>query len=209
VTQDRFKNLLPRLRARSSERDAALSEARTGFFFHRNGFRITLWEPEIVKSRPGDLEIRWLSEDAIFIEVKGPGWESELAPADLKAGRQKAPKHIDGEIRWTDPAARISCAIKKALPKFALNRPTMLVVVEDFFVSPMEWVPLLRIIDYRLRQCMKQPVCKVLGAIFLLRPICFGSEVRYLTHFIENESAAPLCAIPVPVRMGLSASNLA
>jgi len=52
------------------------------------------------------------------------------------------------------------------------------------------------------------PDCRVLGAVFLLRPTCHGSEIQYLTHFIENESAAPLCGISVPVSTGLSANNL-
>ena len=85
-SQGVLDSMMSRLTARESERDGALAEARTGFFFSRNGFRIVEWEPEAVMGRPGDLEIQWRDTPTIFVEVKGPGWEGELSDEEIRAG---------------------------------------------------------------------------------------------------------------------------
>jgi len=46
--QGQFQRYLPRLRARAKERDAALAEARAGFYFHQKNFSILQWEPVAV-----------------------------------------------------------------------------------------------------------------------------------------------------------------
>ena len=76
---------------------------RVAFFFHRIGFQILQWEPEAVKGRPGDLEIRWRDTEPIFVEVKGPGWKGELTADEIKVGRSDRPKHVDGEGRAVGP----------------------------------------------------------------------------------------------------------
>src|SRR5438034_6559839 len=98
---DVFDRFLPRLTA--IEWQGALEEARTAFFFFRNGFRITAWEPRAVPTRPGDLEIQWQDTESIFVEVKGPGWEGELTPEQIRAGRARKPKYIQAEARAVGP----------------------------------------------------------------------------------------------------------
>lgn len=131
-----FERFLPRLRARESERDGALAEARTGFFFQRNGFRIVAWAPEAVLDRPGDMEVQWQDTEPVFVEVKGPGWEGELSAEEIRAGRRFLPKYINAEGRAVGPVARVVSAVDKALPKFAPDRINLVVVVDDLFVSP-------------------------------------------------------------------------
>ena len=73
-----LETFLPRLLAR--EWEGAFAEARVGYFFKRNGFKVLNWEPMKVPDRPGDIDIQWMETEPIFVEVKGPGWKGELAP---------------------------------------------------------------------------------------------------------------------------------
>ena len=137
--QAALDKFLPRLQAREREMQAALAEARAGFFFCRNGFRILGWAPEEVSGRPGDLEIQWLDTEPIFVEVKAPGWESELTQRERLGSRKDLPKNINLEPRAIAPHERVVYAVLKALPKFAENRANLVVVHDDLFVSPLEF----------------------------------------------------------------------
>src|SRR5262245_59335252 len=124
---------LSRLIASTSQRDSALEELRVAFFFERNSFRITEWGPrggrgEFMVSGPSAIR-------EIFVEVKSPGWESELTRQELDAGRKALPKYINGEARWFDPINSIRLVIKKAYPKFRPDQSNLLVIADDLFVS--------------------------------------------------------------------------
>ncbi len=75
---------------------------RFAYLLYCIGFVITQWEPEAVAGRPGDLEVTWKESEPIFIEVKGPGWESELSDQDRAAGRIAKGKNVDMEVRAVD-----------------------------------------------------------------------------------------------------------
>lgn len=199
-------DFLPRLCARETERDAALAEARMGFFFARNGFRILRWEPEEVPDRPGDIDIQWRDTEAIFVEVKGPGWEGELSKEALDAGRQHGPKYINAEARAIDPSERVAFAVKKALPKLAPSRINLVAVVDDLFMSPTE-IPRV-ILDHRLNLVLAEPQCRVLAGIFLMNPVSYsgGDGVEYRTYFVANVNAER--RLPDAVVAGFLASNL-
>ena len=188
-----FQKYLSRLRGNANQRDGALAEARTSFFFHRNGFSILTWEPEEVSNRPGDLEIQWAGISSIFVEVKGPGWEGELTKQEL-ATRKGQPKYIHGEARSVDPVERVIYAADKALPKLSSNKANMLVVVDDLFVSPLD-MPRDTMEDRIKYEIAKSKYAR-LGAILLLNPVCYIDEVDYRTRFIENPAANVACAIP-------------
>ena len=51
-----LETFLPRLLAR--EWEGAFAEARVGYFFKRNGFKVLNWEPMKVPDRPGDIDIQ-------------------------------------------------------------------------------------------------------------------------------------------------------
>jgi hypothetical protein len=204
VVQEVFDRFLPRLRAR--ERDGALAEARAGFFFHRNGFRIIRWEPEEVHNHPGDLDIQWRTSEPIFIEVKGPGWEGELSEVERQAGRLNHPKYINAEGRAIAPAEHLLFAVSKALPKLSESRINLIVVVDDLFVSPIELPK-----DYLtsvICQGIAGPQFRVVGGVFLLNPViysCSNDFVEYRKYFIPNGSA--LRPLPDIVREGFIAGN--
>lgn len=205
VAQGVFERFLPRLRARETERDGALAEARTGFFFHRNGFRILQWEPEAVAGRPGDLDIQWRDTEPFFVEVKGPGWEGELTRDEIAEGRTTAPKYINAEARAIDPTERVVYAVEKALPKFSPDRINLVVVVDDLFFSPTELPkPLL---EGRLTRALVEDRFRPVAGIFLLNPCSYTGEnqVEYIDHYIPNPKAARF--LPNAVHDGLLAGN--
>ena len=188
-SQDQFERFLPRLSARKGERDGALAEAFVGFFFARNGFRILRWEPVVIQDRPGDLEVQWDTTAPIFVEVKGPGWESELSPSERSQGRASQPKYIDTEARWMAPAEKFRYAVTKALPKLGIERPNLIVIADDVFVSPLEWEPLKRHVSSILEHFLREPAYSAVGAVLMIRPILYEKTVQYLIGFVDNEFA--------------------
>jgi hypothetical protein len=130
-----FQRFCPRLTATKTQRDETLQEIRVAYFFDLRKFPITSWEPLGHGVKTGEFCIRTSPSDHVFIEVKSPGWEGELGPAERAAGRAKQEKYIDGKVRWHEPWERIRFTIQKAYPKFSPNQPNLLVIADDFFVS--------------------------------------------------------------------------
>lgn len=203
VAHGMFERFLPRLRARESERDAALAEARAAFFFARNGFRILAWEPEAVAGRPGDLEIQWTNTEPIFVEVKGPGWEGELSKEEIAAGRQHGLKYINAEGRAVGPIGRVVYCLGKSVPKFDPKRVNLVVVVDDLFISPTELPK-----DYlqqSLQHELAAPEYAKVGGVFLLNPASHSGPIEYRKFFVPNTGA--LVQMPALVLEGLLAGN--
>lgn len=195
-TQQMFHRFLPRLRAREREMTSALAEARAGFFFHRNGFRILRWEPEEVCGHPGDLDIQWGETDPIFVEVKGPGWEGELTEAERKARRKELPKYIDAESRLIAPLNPVFYAVNKALPKLAERRSNLVVLVDDLFVSPIDLPNAFLTSD--VENFLSDSTRRCVGGVFLLKPVCHGDFVEYSRYFVRNIGAVrPLPDLPI------------
>ena len=194
-------DFLPRLAAR--EWEGALAEARAGFFFHRNGFRILRWEPEAVQGRPGDLEIRWRDTLPIFVELKGSGWEGELTPNEIAAGRQHSDKCINAEARAVGPIGRVVYAMEKALPKLDASRGNLVVVVDDLFISPTELPKgcLASSLAHKIKATDFRPI----SGLFLINPVSYGSPVEYRKYFVANPNA--VTALPDTVAEGLSMGN--
>lgn len=203
VAQGVFERFLPRLRAREREKTAALAEARAGFFFHRNAFRIIRWEPEEVPGRPGDLDIQWRDSEPIFVEVKGPDWQAELTDVKRGAGRKDLPKYINAEGRAIAPQERVTYAISKALPKLGERRANLVVVVDDLFVSPLDLPK-----DYLtavIAKDLTDPARNLVGGVFLLNPVCYGDVVEYRKYFVPNVDA--IHPLPGAVTEGLMIGN--
>ena len=200
-TRGMLEKLLPRLWAR--EREGTFAEARTAYFFSRNGFQVLRLEPEEVKGRPGDLEIQWLNTEPIFVEIKGPGWEAELSTDQLKAGRQHQPKHIHLEARAVDPVGPTLWAIDKALPKLSPTRCNLVVLMDDLFISPVDlpqgWLP--QILDKHLAASER----KVVSGVYILNPVSYGEGVEYRKFFHPNRSASR--RLPGVVVQGLLNGN--
>ena len=194
--------LLPRLLAR--EWEGAYAEARVGYFFKCNAFRILKWEPLEVPDRPGDLDIQWKETEQIFVEVKGPGWEGELSDEERKTGRKNQPKYINAEARMLDTIGSIAKAIDKALPKFSPARANIVATSDDLFMSALD-MP-LDMLEARILRHLKETRCACVGGVLVLQVVKPSDrQLEYRHYFISNPSGThPLSE---EVVKGLKAGN--
>ena len=132
----RFEAVLSRLQARPREREAAVSEIRSAWFLESAGAPIISWEPAAT-SRPGEFEVQWPNSGVVFVEVKGPTWQSELSDAQKRGPRKDQPRFINGDIRWHDTRVEVRYAAMKTMGKLDRGRPNILVVADHLFVSPV------------------------------------------------------------------------
>lgn len=204
VAQDQFQRFLPRLRGKESQLEGALAEIRFAYFLHCNRFRILEWEPTAVTGRPGDLEVGWRGSAPIFIEVKGPGWESELTEDERLGTRKGVGKNVDLEVRAVDSIGPTLYAIDKSLPKFSKDRCNVVAVVDDLFVSPTGLPP--GWVDGVIQKHLAEPARLKVAGVFLLRPEMYGESVEYIYRFVPNNSAER--PLPTAVLQGWLESNL-
>ena len=201
---DMFGSFLPRLRGNLNQRNGAFAEARAAFWFRRNGFKITHWEPQVT-NQPGDLEVRWPATTPIFVEVKQRTWQAELSQDERLGGRKDEPRYKNAEFRWLDQDEQVLCGAHKARPKFAPDRPNLVVIAEHMFRSPVDGCDP----EYVARTIAK-PGFDPVGAILCLDAVlmCAENVVRYRTLFIENPRAAGTAwEIPASVAEGLRQAN--
>ena len=154
--------------------------------------------------RPGDIEIQWRDTNPIFVEVKGPGWEGELSTEEHAAGRSHHPKYDceKPEPRSVDPIERVFFGVSKALPKLANHRVNLVVIVDDLFVSPLDFP---KTYAAGLTKRITDPTYEAVGGVFLLSPVAYGDSIEYRKYFLPNLGAAR--PLPQAVLEGLTAGN--
>ena len=71
----------------------------------------------------------------IFCEVKSLGWEREIVEREgVNSPRLNQSKYIRGEGGSFDNSSYVQATVLKAYPKFPINQPTLLILVDDFKV---------------------------------------------------------------------------
>src|SRR5258708_453810 len=111
LTPEKF---LGQLRGKLGQREGAMGHARAAHWLHRNGYKITDWEPKATNN-PGDLEFQLRATPRVFAEVKHRTWQSELTREQIDAGRGKELPYKNGEILFPDPERAIIEAADKAI----------------------------------------------------------------------------------------------
>ncbi len=129
-------NVPVKLRQRNHQRDEALNELRVAYWFHHMNFPIVQWEPPGLNGKVGEYLIQ-AGADKVFVEIKSPGWESELSDAERLAGRTHQPKYqgIGGGAFGNWQAVHRCIASPKTYPKFAPTQPNLLVIADDLMVT--------------------------------------------------------------------------
>lgn len=189
-----FGRFLPRLTDDLRAFNAALAEVRAARVFDELGFRITNWEPPSPTGNPGDLEVTWPPSTAIFVEVKGPDWQSELSPSELRGERKGRGKWVDLEGRSVSPTDSAFDVIRRnALKKFTGLRPNLVVIVDDLFVSPAQ---ARGVIDEKVVEFFREPDVAVLGGILFITLDYVNGQIRYFVNFYENSQPLPTCQLP-------------
>src|SRR5207249_3564008 len=122
-------------------RDDALAEIAVGYFLERHaGLPIVGWEPPGANGKTGEYLVRLPDGRDMFVEVKARGWEEEVVLIEgWHSPRLRLPKYIHAEARATAPWRSVRETVKKAYPKMADTRPTLLVIHDDLFVALNTW----------------------------------------------------------------------
>lgn len=142
----------PRLKGPRERRDEAFAEIAVAYFFATKcGMSIFEWEPPGAGGKKGEFLTGFDAHHALFVEVKSPGWEDEIARSEGRSSpRLQQPKYINDRARSTGPWASARHAVKKAYPKMPSNTPTMLVINDDLMLPLVEWGPdMMRIALYK------------------------------------------------------------
>ena len=128
------------------------------------------------------------------MEVKGPGWESELRPEERARGRQQMGKNVDLEVRAVDSIRPMLYAIDKSVPKFVHERCNLVAIVDDLFISPTglpsDWL------EAAVQSHLQTKEHQTVGGVFLLKPELSSGPIDDLYRFVPNLKAArPLPAV--------------
>jgi hypothetical protein len=203
---DRFR---PRLVSRRQQRDEALNEIRVAYFLDRSGCPVVGWE--VTDAAPYNVEFEVsLGQGAnAFVEAKSPGWEAELSRLELDQGRAKQEKYAGIESRAASPIEVIRRTVKKALPKFTGNAPSLIVIADDCYVNLGEWgwgPPMMALIHRSLGYgdgLFRNPDYSKVGAVCLFWERVSDTGVNYASICIANPNAMPSAALPAEVAAGI------
>lgn len=133
--EKQFDRFLPRLKDAPKKRDETLSEISAAYFISKiKCCHIAEWEPRGEENQIGEFAFN-VPDTTVFCEIKSPGWESEIAKKDKGSPRLKQPKYINAEERFYNNARDIRNSVEKAYPKFKIDTPNLLIIVDDLFVS--------------------------------------------------------------------------
>jgi len=128
---------VPNLEARDRQRDKALNELRLAYLFKNLGFDINEWDPLGANDKRGEFMLNRPDESSVFVEIKSPGWESELSSAQLDAGLAKLSKYDawKGGAVGNWQAVHRCISSEKTYPKFLPTLPNLLIISDDLNVS--------------------------------------------------------------------------
>jgi hypothetical protein len=90
------------LRGRAHQRDSALEELRVADLLAEKGFPVIVWRPVGRAPKEGEFLVRGRDGLDIFVEVKSPGWESEISNEERLAGRLRHPKYQKTEAFYAN-----------------------------------------------------------------------------------------------------------
>jgi len=137
--------------------------------------------------RRGEFEVSWRGGPPIFVEVKAPDWQGELSTHEKTGARKAQGKHVNLEGRWTDPLEQpLSVMEKNAIPKLTPDRPNLIVIADDLFISPVG-APHL---EGRMRSFLARPESACVGGVLFFKAECHRGEIEYTIRFHENPGAS-------------------
>lgn len=218
--QGQFGRYLPRLRGLPTQRDETLAEISAGYFLSTKcNLPILAWEPTGSPGKRGDFLLGRPGWQPIFVEIKSPGWEMEIAAQEgPDSPRLLQEKHLPGvECRSTEPAVAIRYAVSRAARQLPDSRPTLVVLVDDLAVELNDWPETVERslyaseISYRRQANQKRkaemdaaetaPFVSAnghrIGAVAILNIDLPGPNVRYRFRLFRNPNAQPVAIVPM------------
>lgn len=207
---------LPRFRGPAQRRDEALAEIAAAYFVETHaGLPIIAWEPRGTGRTKGEFLVGVRPAGQVFVEVKSPGWEAEIARTQGQGSpRLGQPKYIHAEVRSTAPWASVREAVAKAYPKLPDSMPTLLIIVDDLMVALHSWLRTVEIALYSEREeghttgyladdgSFVGRRYERLGAVGILNVDLKTVVPGYLFSLFRNPNALPAVAVPRAVFAG-------
>jgi hypothetical protein len=206
-----WAHYLPRLKGPKERRDEAFAEMAAAYFLVvKCGLRLLEWEPAGANGKRGECLLGTATRKPVFVEVKAPGWEDEIAKAEGQSSpRLQLPKYIHAEARSTGPWASVRHAVKKAYPKMPDTMPTLLVINDDLMVSLLDWGHNVTEIGlYTPRSAghdsgylaedgpFADSRCERLGAVGILNVRLLPTGIDYRFALYENAHSLPAVVAP-------------
>ena len=139
------------------------------------------------------------SGNLAFVEVKSPGWDSELAKDERDQGRKRKPKYLGIEARTGRPIQMIQRTVEKARPEFSGRSPSLLVIADDCFVNlgNWGWGPLQMALTQNSIAwgpgLFNRIGYEKIGGVSLF---WLGNDIRYRSICFKNPNALPSAALP-------------
>jgi hypothetical protein len=173
-------------------------------FLDSLGYPVSDWnEPEDAPGRNVEFAVTLGACGKAFVEVKSPGWESELTPEEIRQGRTKQPKHRGLEGRAAGPHQIIQRTVRKAMPKFTGDVPSIVVISDDCFMPLIEWgwgplqTALTRSTLAYGDGLFQQAAYSVIGAVCLFRAVFYAAKnkVEYESLCISNPNSKSSASI--------------
>lgn len=132
-----LQRFVPNLEGRNNQRDEALNELRLAYLLENLNFPIIQWDPPGLNGKIGEFLLESPEKTSVFTEIKSPGWESELSPEQIKAGRAKLPKYIGlgGGAVGNFQAVHRCISSPKTYPKFTADQSNLLIISDDLNLS--------------------------------------------------------------------------
>lgn len=208
---------LPRLKGPKERRDEAFAEIAVAYFLStRCGMSVFEWEPRGAGGKLGEFLLGIGPQQPVFVEVKSPGWEDEVARSEGQASpRLQQPKYVDAEGRATAPWAAVRHAVKKAYPKLPGTMPTLLVINDDLIVSLLNWNKGVTEIGLYTAKSpghdsgylaedgpFVDKRCERLGGVGIFNVRLLSTGIEYRFALFENPHALPAVAVPPAVANG-------
>ncbi len=178
------------------------------------------WQVPGAHSMLGEFLVGFDASRPIFVEVKSPRWQAEIARAHGDSHpRLQMPKYVGIEARATNPWASLEYAVMKAYPKMPDDMPTLLVINDDLFMSLADWAAITQDIGLYTPKSRLNPGggafadnrYERLGGIGVLK-VNVDTPFRGVRHafaLFENPHALPTVALPPKVTEGYPRHNRA
>ncbi len=157
-----YDEYLPRLTKMDiNKRDEALDEILAAYFLEEKmHFVVKDREPKGANGKRGEFILVAEGTD-ILCEVKSPGWESEIVKKEgVHSSRLKTSKYLPVEARWGDDSAAIKATVDKSYEKLPNDKPSLLIIVDDFWRSLFQSTTFKRTIYHALYYEDRPEPCK-------------------------------------------------
>lgn len=163
------------------------------------------WESQDAPGYTVDFVVSDGATRGAFVEVKSPGWESELTEVERRQGRAKRPKYSTNlHGRPAKPIEVIRRTLHKACPKFSGKAPSILIISDDCFINlgdfgygPLQMALLQKSIAYG-DGLFHKPEYSSIGAVCLFWWILDLQKYRieYNSICMANPNATSKAAAP-------------